>query len=311
MKKEHGSPAEHAVEYKTLTPFSKDETGPGNEQWLAKTPVRLYYDADITWMLTNRRYSLYDTPIPDGTEMLNRLLLMGNRQAEYIPASRPGVRSNGVRHPESMSMVDAVDCIQWVKRSLGIFDPIGWKSPYMLPSPAKWNTERFALPPDDFGTFSLKGVEELRFHPDWSDASSGGYWSYVYLWWMDGAVKVDAAMLSSNLGAYYDGLTGRNIAPRHIPAEKVFKSEARVSEVAKAEGDLATWSATIRFLDYMSQRPLVLHGIIHLKDVGSSGAGGSGKTAVLIEVSPQTPGTSSGNAVWRKMDTIAAGFTIL
>src|SRR5579859_2440672 len=82
--------------YQYLTPFNKDLVSSGNEQSLVSIPLRLYYDADIQWQLANRRNSLYDTNIPDGSELINRLLLLGNARAEFVSAKMPGVRSNGM-----------------------------------------------------------------------------------------------------------------------------------------------------------------------------------------------------------------------
>ena len=66
--------------------FIQDGQLPGNEQFLSKVAVRLYYDTDIEWELKNRRNSYYDTYIPDGSEMVKRLLLEGNEtQNLFLP----------------------------------------------------------------------------------------------------------------------------------------------------------------------------------------------------------------------------------
>ena len=81
----------------------------------ANVPVRLYYDTDIEWQLKNRRNSFYDTKMADGSELINRLLLAGNNEAEFIASKQPGLRSNGMRHPNSISIVNEVECIHWIK----------------------------------------------------------------------------------------------------------------------------------------------------------------------------------------------------
>lgn len=174
-----------------------------------------------------------------------------------------------------------------------------WQPVYALPSPAGWGTEHFPLPPDFAPTFVGKGTEDIRFHPGWGDSASQGYWSYTYLWWLDGIVTFSESMLQQNLQAYYAGLVGRNIESRKIPAEKVVATVATVKKIKRAEKDKETYSATISMLDYMTQKPMVLNGLIHVKD-----ALNSSHSVVLIEVSPQT----LGHAVWKQMDEIVAGF---
>jgi hypothetical protein len=46
--------------------------------------------------------------------LISRLMLMGNNKAEFMTAKQPGVRSDGTRHPHSWSIVDEVECIQWI-----------------------------------------------------------------------------------------------------------------------------------------------------------------------------------------------------
>ncbi len=50
--------------------------------------------------------------------LISRLLLSGNEQAEFMTAKQPGYRSNGMRHPHSWSIVDEVEMVQWVLKSL-------------------------------------------------------------------------------------------------------------------------------------------------------------------------------------------------
>lgn len=113
MKKEIGTPETNAKRYNELTPFNHELTEPGNERFLKNMAVRVYEDIDVEWQLKNRRRSLYDNNALEASELISRLLLLGNEQAEFITAKQPGYRSNGMRHPHSWSIVDEVECIQW------------------------------------------------------------------------------------------------------------------------------------------------------------------------------------------------------
>jgi|SRR5687768_8742279 len=113
MSKEIGTPETNPKRYNELTPFNHKLENEGNEKYLKNMAVRLYEDIDVEWQLKERRRSLYDTNILNASELINRLMLMGNERAEFMTSKRPGYRSNGMRHPHSWSIVDEVEFIQW------------------------------------------------------------------------------------------------------------------------------------------------------------------------------------------------------
>ncbi len=118
MLKEIGDPVKNPDRYNALTPFNKQSSEPGNEKYLTSIPVRVYHDIDVEWQLKNRRRSLLDSNALEASELISRLLLSGNEQAEFMTAKQPGYRSNGIRHPHSWSIVDEVEMVQWVLKSL-------------------------------------------------------------------------------------------------------------------------------------------------------------------------------------------------
>jgi len=299
MTKENGTIDNNKQRYLELSPFSSESDSLGNEQYLKDVPLRLYYDIDIEWQLKNRRNSFYDTKILDGSELVKRLLLLGNKKAEFVAAKQPGVRSNGVRNPNSLSIVDEVDCIEWIKRSLDIFNPATWMPPYMLDIPKGWGVERFTLPPQFASQMSFRGIEELRFPPGWGDSASTEYWSYAYLWWLKGTSAVDAQGLQTNLQALYTGLVGSNIVNRQIPLNKQVPTVVTVKKIKTSTGDAQTFQGQARMLDYMAQKPMVLNLIFHVKDCLKENS-----TAVLVEVSPK-PLTDS---IWNKLNELNETF---
>ena len=118
MLDEIGHPEENAAEWVRLTPFHVQLEESGNEKYLKEMAVRCYGDIDVEWILKERRRSLYDSNALDASELIARLMLMGNTKAEFITAERKGYRSDGRRHPHSWSIVDEVEFVQWV---LGLF----------------------------------------------------------------------------------------------------------------------------------------------------------------------------------------------
>ena len=97
-----------------MSPFSLEAGRSQHEQWLKDVAVRTYHDVDINWRLKNRNQSvLYRNYVPS-SELINRLMLMGNEEAEFIQTFQTGYRRGDVRHPHSWSIIDAEECVQWL-----------------------------------------------------------------------------------------------------------------------------------------------------------------------------------------------------
>jgi hypothetical protein len=297
--KQIGTLADSSQKYIRLSPFYRDEQKAGNEQYLKNIPVRLYYDIDIEWQLKNRRNSFYDTYIPDGSELINRLLLSGNEEAEFITAKLPAFRSNGLRNPDSWSVVDETEYIRWIKEKLDIFDPNTYKPVYALPFPKDWGIERFSFPIDFAPEIPYKGIEDVRFAPGWGDKNSQTYWSYCYLWWLEGSPDIDPGRLGRYMEAYYSGLVKRNIVRRNIPSGKLVPTIAKLEKIKTESGDTETYRGTIDMLDYMEQKPIKLFMLVHIKNCITKN-----RTAVFFAVSPKP----AADPVWDSMHTILDGF---
>jgi hypothetical protein len=86
------------------------------------------------------------------------------------------------------------------------FDGHKWKAPYHLPIPKDWGVERFLIPISFAPEIPYKGVEDIRFTPGWAKIKTDEYWTYAFLWYLDGSVKMDAETIARDLKAYYTGL---------------------------------------------------------------------------------------------------------
>jgi hypothetical protein len=290
-----GAVSEHREKYILVSPFTRELKVMGNEQYLKRVPVRLYYDTDIVWELKTRRNSYFDTFIPDGSEFINRLLLAGNSEAEFVPSRLPGMRTNGMRNPHSWSVIDEVDCIQWIKQKLKIFNPQTFVPPYQLPVPDGWSVERFSLPPDFARQITYKGLEDIRFSPGFTDQKNENYWSYAYLWWLDGNPEISAAAIQNNLASYYSGLIERNISIRKIPTDKLFPTVVSIHPVKTDTEDSETFAGTIHMLDYLTQTPMILNAVIHKKNCSDKNHG-----FLFFEISPK----EQTHPVWQKMNKL-------
>ena len=118
MRNQFGIPKDNVAKYNTVNPFAMNIAYGDNEKYLKHTSVRAYHDVDIPWRLTNRRQAVKEGNYYVTSELINRLLMMGNDKAEFIQSDRKGYRANGMRHPHSWSIIEESDCIQWVKRTI-------------------------------------------------------------------------------------------------------------------------------------------------------------------------------------------------
>ena len=179
------------------------------------------------------------------------------------------------------------------------FDGPSWKPPYTLELEG-WRIERFPIPVDFAPSIDYKGVEDLRFTKGWADQNSDEYWSYAFLWLLEGSSVQSALIIQKNLNTYYDGLIARNIIKRNIPKGLVFKTNTQMRRIETGKGDQQTFSGTIKMLDYMAQKPILLHVKVHVKRCP-----GSTQTIVFYQLSPQ----HVDQLVWRNLNALWTGFS--
>jgi hypothetical protein len=180
------------------------------------------------------------------------------------------------------------------------FDGHTWEAPYTLGFPKGWDVERFLIPIEFAPSIPYKGVEDIRFTPGWGNAKSNEYWSYAFLWYLEGKPAFSAEAVANNLKAYYTGLIGRNIEPRKIPAEKLFPVKTEISAAGAGSGDIMTFKGTVYMLDYMEQQPIILNCIVHIRTCP-----GKNNTFVFTEISPK-PYTDN---VWQGLNELWTGFS--
>jgi hypothetical protein len=179
------------------------------------------------------------------------------------------------------------------------FDGKTWLAPYNLPMPQGWEIERFLIPISFAPSISYKGVEDVRFTPGWGIASSEEYWSYCFLWYLEGNHTIDVSIIEANLKAYYTGLIGSNIERLKIPADKLIPTVINIKKIETEKGDLESYSGTINMLDYMEQKPITLNCMIQLKSCSEKN-----KTFIFHEISPK-PFT---HKVWQSLNELKINF---
>jgi hypothetical protein len=168
------------------------------------------------------------------------------------------------------------------KSTTAEFDGHKWEPPYKLLIPKDWTIERFLIPISFAPQISYKGIEDVRFTPGWGNVKSEEYWTYAFLWYLDGSPKVDANIIADNLKAYYTGLIEINRESHKVPVEKLIPVRTSFKKTQTDRGDLETFSGTIEMLDYMQQKPITLNCIAHLKFCPEQA-----KTILFYELSPK------------------------
>ncbi|HEY5745902.1 MAG TPA: hypothetical protein VIU12_07485 [Chryseolinea sp.] len=188
----------------------------------------------------------------------------------------------------------------WAQTPAKEFDAEKYDPPYSLTIPQGWDVERFGIPIEFAPSIPYKGVEDVRFAPGWSDAKSNSYWTYAFLWHLEGRPESNPQIIEKNLTAYYNGLVGRNIEKRNIPKDKLVQIKVKIKQTSTGKGDLQTYSGTIDMLDYMAQMPITLNCIVHIKLCPQE----KNNTFIFYEISPRPPADN----IWKELQDLWTTF---
>lgn len=178
------------------------------------------------------------------------------------------------------------------------FDPVKWEPPYRLDFPAGWGVERFLIPISFAPKIPYKGIEDIRFMPGWGKAESSDYWTYAFLWYLDGQQKLSATTIENNLKEYYTGL----VAAVHGDSldNKPVTVKTSIKKGKTQKGDLKTFYGSVYMLDYMANKPITLYCKIHLKSCT-----GQNNTFIFYEISPKPYSDS----VWQSLGILWTDFS--
>ena len=164
-------------------------------------------------------------------------------------------------------------------------------------APADWKVEVIPFPLGFAPQIELTGREELRFDPEWSKPDSPSYFSYAFIWWLDGDITIDHAMLQKNLDLYYKGLY-KAVSKTKGTDPTTFASSVRATrERAWIPGASANFRGTMKWVDpFFTEKPLTLNLMMCSWRC-------NGKTALFVLVSPQ----DSGHPIWQTLKELRAG----
>ena len=165
-------------------------------------------------------------------------------------------------------------------------------SAYFLDKPVNWGSEHFSIPISFAPAIPYKGVEDIRFTPGWAKKESDEYWAYVFLWYLDGNVQLDAKTIEKNLSAYYTGLLYANLDTTKMKSAQITPAKITVAKIANEKDAAASFEVKVNTLDYMTWKPFQLNLRIHVRPCS-----GENKTMILHEVSPKP----YNDAVWSRL----------
>lgn len=179
------------------------------------------------------------------------------------------------------------------------FDGKKWEAPYTLEIPNGWDVERFLIPIGFAPSIAYKGVEDIRFTPGWGKRETNEYWSYAFLWYLDGTPQFDSKIIEKNLVAYYTGLINVNTDTSKIDATKLSAVKAAIKTRTPGKGDLKSFEGTVNMIDYLTREPITINLLIHIKSCE-----GQNKTFVFHEISAKP----YNDPVWNGLHQLWANF---
>ncbi|HEX8019567.1 hypothetical protein [Mucilaginibacter sp.] len=154
---------------------------------------------------------------------------------------------------------------------------------YTLLKPENWHIETFVLPPQFAATLPVKGIEDIRFSPDWAKKGTEGYWTYGFLWIITNKAPFTKTQLEKYMCDYYTGLAKANLKKAKIDTAIATPVKVKLRNIKAGNTDTQTFEGKAEMTDYMTQDSLILNFRIHVKKAKS----GSNVTAVYFEASPQ------------------------
>ena len=166
-------------------------------------------------------------------------------------------------------------------------------------TPSGWRSEVFPFPLEFAPDIALTGREELRFAPGMLKPEAPDFFSYAFIWWLDGRPAINDPGLQSDLLSYFTGLY-QAVSQKENKDTSGFKVSIRATrEPAWIEGAAANYRGTVDWIEpFRTEKPLRLH----LK-IAAWYCAAKDRTAVYFLVSPQ----DAGHEIWVHLHGLRAG----
>lgn len=166
---------------------------------------------------------------------------------------------------------------------------------FTWPAPEGWKTETIPFPLEFAPELPYKGLEELRFPPGMFKPTDE-YFSYTFIWWLDGGEGLDAPSLNRALQHYFEGLA------RAVEKKPGFKPEDAKATVYlnNIPNDPKHFKGTAKIYDAFAT-----HGHVTLNIRVERKSCDTAKKQVLMFLMSPKP---ESHATWKKLESVAATF---
>jgi hypothetical protein len=169
---------------------------------------------------------------------------------------------------------------------------------FQWPQPKGWRTESIPFPLDFAPDIHHRGSVEIRFSPGFKDPAAEGFWSYVFVWWLEDEIPLTRQLLADELTRYYFGLSKAVAGDKYALRADAFRAD--LTDDVSSPPYLGAYRGVIdSFEPFKTKKPMRLNVRVRLGKCGTAK-----RRFVLIEASPQPVG----GATWTNLSRVADSF---
>jgi len=164
------------------------------------------------------------------------------------------------------------------------------RQPFIWAVPKGWRTETIPFPLEFAPALKHRGFEELRFSPGMFKPDAPDFWSYAFVWWLEGEPAPSGGVLESEFALYFRGLSEAAGAKKYSFDVSRFKAHLHAAGDSIV-GQIDTYDA------FKTGKPLTLNVQLRARRCGKN-------TALVVALSPANPRA----AIWNDLNELAATF---
>jgi hypothetical protein len=164
------------------------------------------------------------------------------------------------------------------------------RPPFVWTVPNGWRSETIPFPLEFAPQLKHRGLEELRFSPGMFKPDAPDFWSYGFVWWLEGEPAPQAEALEREFTLYFRGLS--EAAGKGKYSFDISRFKARLHKDGDSiVGQIDTYDA------FKTGKPITLNARFRAQSCGKN-------TALLVELSPANPPAQ----IWNDLNELIAAF---
>ncbi len=150
--------------------------------------------------------------------------------------------------------------------------------PSIVKADSTWSTEIIPFPIDWLPKLTLKGFEELRFSPNWSDTEHDEFWTLAMAWQVETTTEISIQDLEFNLYHYFDALMHPNHWAQEFPAPKLV-----LKALEMKDSDALIIKGKLTFFDGLHTGKVMTVNILGNQILCEA----TGRSVILFRISPK------------------------